>query len=289
MNSFFDGQYMPLSDVRVSPLDFGFIHSHATYDVMRNLTFFDLHYDRFSTSCKFYGFTPPAKDDLLEIINNLLDEDDMFIWLVMWKGTPPSGSPRDLTGPDHFLVYTKPHYPISDKPVSLTIVDTLPRSPGYQEYKNFSWIELTHAQQNSGEFDTAIIRNKDGFINEGPGFGICFVKKLDRGWSVWTPKTDVLPSVTVDVVEEMCNKRFIEFVRADFKTVDFDECFICSTSGGITPVSRIDDTKYESTLTKQLRKEYDNLCRHGRSGNRLRGLDPIAFAKSIGRRLAIHR
>ena len=258
MNSWFDGEYMPLDQVRISPLDFGFIHSHATYDVMHGLTFFDKHYKRFSDSCRFYGFTPPNKDKLLEIIHNLLD-GDMFIWLIKWKGTPPSGSPRDLSGPEHFCVYTKPYYPISNDPVSLKIISDIPRSPGYQHAKNFSWIELTNAQYAADVqgYDSAIVRNKDGYINEGPGFGICFV----RNSRVITPKTDVLPSVTIEVVEEICRKNGFMFTRKDFKYLTFDECFLCSTSGGITPVKRIDSYEYKSSrITNIIQEEYARLC-----------------------------
>lgn len=260
MNSWFDGRYIPLEEVRISPLDFGFIHSHATYDVMRGLTFFDRHYKRFCESCKFYGFTIPDRQELLEIIKHLL-EGDQFIWLIKWKGTPPSGSPRDLNGPEHFLVYTKPYYSISNEPVSVKIVDDIPRSPGYQHGKNFSWIELTHAQRSAGNYDTAIVRNIDGYINEGPGFGICFVKYFNKGYIIYTPKTDILPSVTVDVVEEICRDLGIQFTRSDFKHVDFDECFLCSTSGGITPVRQINDKLYKSSLTEKLQQEYAHLCR----------------------------
>ena len=261
MNSFFDGDYMPLDQVRISPLDFGFIHSHATYDVMRGLTFFDKHYDRFCESCRYYGFEPPNRSYLLSTINDLLTEPDMFIWMIMWKGTPPSGSPRDLSGPDHFLVYTKPYYPISHKPVTLKLVDQIPRSPGYQNAKNFSWIELTNAQQQAAPYDTALVRNVNGYINEGPGFGVCFIQDQ----TIYTPATDVLPSVTIEVVEEICKDIGLGFVRKDFTDIEFDECFICSTSGGITPVSRIDDTYYNSIITEAIRNRYDDICGHGRS------------------------
>lgn len=245
---------MPLDDVRISPLDFGFIHCHATYDVMRGLTHFDKHYERFTSNCKYYGFTAPDKTVLKEIINNLLD-GDMFIWLIMWKGTPPSGSPRDMTGPDNFLVYTKPYYPIASKPIKLNIYNDLPRSPGYQEHKNFSWIELTQAQRHANEhgFDTALVRSVDGYVNEGPGFGVCFVENE----IVYTPKTDVLNSVTIQVVEEMCAKLSIPFIRDNFTKIDFEECFICSTSGGLTSVSHINDYEFKSfELTERLQKEY---------------------------------
>jgi|TARA_B110000858_G_scaffold196022_1_gene253787 branched-chain amino acid aminotransferase len=255
MNSYFDGQYIPLDQVRISPLDFGFIHSHATYDVMRGLTHFDKHYDRFVANCEYYGFTPPDKDHLIEIISNL-NHGDMFIWLIMWKGTPPSGSPRDMSGPDHFLVYTKPYYPIASKPITLKMYNDIPRSPGYQTHKNFSWIELTKAQQSVEDCDTALVRNIDGYVNEGPGFGVCFIEN----GTVYTPKTDVLNSVTIQVVEEICERMNIPFVRADFTKIDFKECFICSTSGGITPVASLNTIPYSHDITKRIQEAYDNLC-----------------------------
>ena len=257
MNSYFNGEYMPLDDVRISPLDFGFIHCHATYDVMRGLVHYDKHYERFEANCKFYGFTPPPKQELLKIIVELI-QGDMFIWLIMWKGTPPSGSPRDMTGPDNFLVYTKPYYPIASKPIKLKMYNDIPRSPGYQQHKNFSWIELTQAQRHADElgFDTALVRSVDGYVNEGPGFGVCFVEN----GIVYTPKTDVLNSVTIQIVEEICAKLHIPFVRADFSKIDFEECFICSTSGGITPVDSLNEICYNhNSITNRIKETYDNL------------------------------
>ena len=179
----------------------------------------------------------------------------MFVWFIAWKGTPPSGSPRDLNGPDHFLVYTKPYYSLAAEPVTVDIIDDLPRSPGYQENKNFSWIELTRAQQMC-QGDTAIVRSVDGYINEGPGFGICFV---DHGDHVWTPRTDVLNSVTVEVVGEICKKEDIVFQRRDFRHHQFKECFLCSTSGGITPVKQIRGHAYTHQLTNRIKNIYDGL------------------------------
>ena len=64
-------------------------------------------------------------------------------------------------------------------------------------------------------------------------------------------------SVTIQVVEEICAKLYIPFVRADFTKIDFEECFICSTSGGLTPVSHINNYEFKSSeLTKRLQKEY---------------------------------
>jgi len=267
-NSWFNNKICNLDDVRISPLDFGFIHSDATYDVLRTqdgkICFYNMHYERFVKSCEFYSFKMPNKTLIEQTINQLLRQTgykDAFVWLCKWKGTPPSGSPRDMNAPENFLIYVKPYYEISDEPVSMTICDDLPRAPGYQEYKNFSWVELSRAQRFSGDdFDTALVRDTDGNISEGPGFGVCFVKDNE----VYTPGDNVLPSITIKVVEKMCDNLGIPFHRSTITNYnEFDECFICSTSGGLTRVSNINDTAYRHDVTNKLRDEYDDICRYG--------------------------
>mgnify|MGYP001157083290 CR=1 FL=1 len=264
INCWFDGSYCSIDNVRISPLDFGFIHGDATYDVMKSVNarpcFYDIHMKRFEENCNFYGFT---YNDYSDIVNNLINDcPNSFVWFIKWRGTPPSGSPRDLSGPEHTLIYAKPYYGISDSPITLSINEDLPRSPGYQTHKNFSWIELTRAQR-FAETDTAIVRSVEGYINEGPGFGICFV--VDN--IVVTPKTDVLNSVTIHVVEEMCKELAIGFERRDFKEYNqFSECFICSTSGGLTPVKSLNEHQFLSNnITEILRNHYEYKVAHNAS------------------------
>ena len=76
---------------------------------------------------------------------------------------------------------------------------------------------------------------------------------------MYTPKTDVLNSVTVQVVEDICEEMGIPFIRADFTKIDFEECFICSTSGGITPVAKLNNIVYTHTITKRIQQAYDDL------------------------------
>ena len=256
--------YVNLDEIKISPLDFGFIHSDATYDVLRisdwQVCFYDLHFERFSKNCEFYGFEKPDKLDFLEIINYLIERTDIkegFLWLCKWKGIPPSGSPRDIFAPDKGVVYIKPYYDLSNNPMRVTIYEDLPRSPGYQDNKNFSWVELTKAQRYAEEkgFDTALLRNTNGYINEGPGFGVCFV---DYKGGVITPKTDVLDSVTIKVVEEICDEMNIPFYRKDFYDVDYEECFLCSTSGGLTSVTNINNCNYSTKITEKINERFES-------------------------------
>lgn len=265
----YDNKYIALKHVNVSILDFGFIHSDATYDVMKTsngeILFYDKHFSRYKNSCEYFGFTPIK--NITEIVKDLLDInkiENAFVWVCNWKGTPPSGSPRDMSAPEHKVVYVKPYYAISDNAVSLGIHRENKRTPDVsvpQNYKNFGWIELTQAQKYADMqgFDSAIVLDTDDNVAEGPGFGICVVKD----GTVITPANNVLHSVTISVVEDICSKLSIPFYRTSIKQeqlLNADEIFICSTSGGITPVKQIETIeKNTHTITDKLNSVFKEL------------------------------
>lgn len=263
-----DGQFKLLSKVAISPLDFGFIHSEATYDVLRvkdgKIMFLDLHLTRYKNSCQYFGFTP--MENVETIAKDLMKAcytKDAFLWLISWRGIPPSGSPRDINAPQHNLIYVKPYYGISSDGLSLCIDRNHRRTPDIchnQEFKNFSWIEFNLAQRNaiSRGYDSALLMTIDDYVSEGPGFGVCFVK----GDKVFTPAKDCLKSVTIDVVKTLCDELGLKFERVDItlqEALDADEAFVCSTSGGITQIKRIEETVYGNSITLKMKEHYDNL------------------------------
>lgn len=263
-----DWSYKLLSTVTISPLDFGFIHSDATYDVLRikdgKIMFLDLHLARFNNSCEYFHFTPIK--DIQAIAESLIEMNDIkdaFLWLTCWRGIPPSGSPRDVTAPQHNLIYVKPYYGISSDGLNMCINRQHRRTPDSvhnQEYKNFAWVEFNLAQRSAvtNGYDSALLLTVDNYIAEGPGFGVCFVKD----GVVLTPEKDVLKSVTIKVVEQLCTKLNIKFKRCNITEEDAlssDEAFICSTSGGITPITKLNDTVYSHSLTQILKADYDRL------------------------------
>ena len=263
-----NNNFKSIADVSVSILDFGFIHSDATYDVMktknRNILFYQKHSNRYTDSCKYFGFTPilnidTIAKDLLEK-NNL---DDAFVWVCNWRGTPPSGSPRDMSAVEHQVVYVKPYYNISNDKVSLTLDYNNRRvsDKSYpQRYKNFGWIELTKAQKyaDAQNITSALVLDYNGFVTEGPGFGVCIVKNEQ----VYTPSENVLGSVTIEVVEDICKDLEIQFTRKPITPIELynaDAVFICSTSGGITEVAKVDHKEYNenNVVIKQLQAHYN--------------------------------
>lgn len=242
-----DGKFMPVKDIGPTVLDFGFIHSDATYDVMpiyNGRAFcFDRHLKRFIDSTARYGLEIPNVN-ILDIIAELYRRnkfDNAFVWFLSWRGFPPSGNPRDIKNcPSHFAIYIKPSYPLVNK----NSINVFLSKNSYrvndryfgQQFKNMSWIDLTIAQRGVPEgYDTCVLIDDNGYITEGPGFNVGFVNKN----TIVTPLNHCLKGITMSVVEDIANENKIKFVRTDIASYEWDnmdEIFLTSSSGGITPV-----------------------------------------------------
>lgn len=265
-----DGQYIKVKDASPTILDFGFIHSDATYDVIKlvngKLFLFEDHYERFSNSTSFFGLENRSSDEILKAVKYLADINQIttgFVWLISWRGIPASGSPRDINGcPKHFVIYVKPYYDFNQNNTSTVVLYKnhyrVPDTSFGQQYKNFSWIELTLAQRYaiSQSADTALLTNSENKITEGPGFGVGFV--FDN--SVVVPKHDVLHSITIKEIERICKEKGIAFYYDDIdasKSLECEEMFLASTSGGIIPVSSYEGRKIDNdNIVKVLQDEF---------------------------------
>lgn len=242
-----DGEFLPLNSIGPTILDFGFIHSDATYDVMPiyngRMFCFDRHVKRFKSSAERYGLKIP-ETDFLSIIKKLYDQykfENAFVWFIVWRGYPPSGNPRDIENcPIHFAMYIKPSYPLVNKDIIKVYLDkhSLRVNDRYygQQYKNMSWIDLTLAQRRVPEgYDTCVLVDDRGCITEGPGFNVGFVD----GKEILTPYRNCLKGITIGVVEDIAKEQQIKFIKTDIVAEDWDfmdEIFLTSSSGGITPV-----------------------------------------------------
>lgn len=257
-----DGEYKPLKDIGPSVLDLGFIHCDATYDVMpvyNGKAFcYDRHLQRFKNSARRYGLELPSIDplDIIKELTRLNPIDNAFVWFMLWRGYPASGNPRDINNcPIHFAMYIKPSYPLSvvgKDNVKVMLSQAVRVNDRYfgQEYKNMSWIDLTLAQRSVTEdYDTCVLVDDNNLITEGPGFNIGFVDTI----GISTPKDNCLRGITMSVVEDIANENSINFSRENISADDwnnYDEIFLTSSSGGVTPVTG-------GSVTDLLIKEYE--------------------------------
>ena len=69
-----------------------------------------------------------------------------------------------------------------------------------------------------------------------------------------------MQSVTINVVEDVCKKIGLKFVRKNITVAEAfstNEAFICSTSGGITPIKTLNHMSYKNDKTKNLMEYFD--------------------------------
>jgi branched-chain amino acid aminotransferase len=254
--AFVDGDYRPMSEAKISVLDWGFLRSDATYDVVHvwDGKFFrlDRHIDRFMQSVDKLRMTLPMdRDGLASILNECVSRSgmrDAYVEMILTRGRSPtlSRDPRDAV--NNFIAFAIPFGWIMDaeqrrRGINIVIAETR-RIPGESvdpTVKNYHWLDLVagmfEAYDRGGE--NVVLTDMAGNITEGPGFNI-FAMKDGRAA---TANRGVLQGITRQIAIELCEELQIPI---DIGTVTADtlrgadEIFVTSTAGGIMPVTRID-------------------------------------------------
>ena len=114
--AFIDGEYVPIAEARIPVLDWGFLHSDATYDVAHAWRgkFFriDDYLDRFHASMeKLRMSVPYSRKQIRSIMFELVRRSGLrnaYVEVVCTRGVPAPGS-RDLRSCENrFLAFAIP-------------------------------------------------------------------------------------------------------------------------------------------------------------------------------------
>lgn len=254
--AYVDGEYKPISEARISVLDWGFLRSDATYDVVHvwQGKFFrlDTHIGRFLQSVEKLRMTLPVdRDGLVEVLSECVRRSglrDAYVEMILTRGRSPAMSrdPRDAV--NNFIAFAIPFGWIMDEEqrrrgINLVIAETrrIPAESVDPTVKNYHWLDLVagmfEAYDRGGE--NVVLTDLAGNISEGPGFNIFAVKNGRTA----TAERGVLQGVTRQTAIELCAGLRIP-VDIGTLTADAlrgaDEAFLTSTAGGIMPVTRID-------------------------------------------------
>ena len=254
--AFVDGEYAPISEARVSVLDWGFSRSDVTYDVVHvwKGSFFRLedHLDRFRASCASLHLDPgldreALREALIHCVR-LSGLRDAYVDMICTRGQPQPGSRDPRTCRNRLILYAVPFIWVIPPEVqergARMIVSDVPRiSPRSVDptVKNFHWGDLTRGLFEAVEqgADTAVLVDPEGCVSEGPGFNVFCV----TGGRVVSPRGTVLEGITRRSVQELCEELGIgfEFGRVTPEELrGADEVFLSSTAGGIMPIVRVD-------------------------------------------------
>ena len=254
--AYMDGQYLPMSEAKISVLDWGLLHSDATYDTVHvwNGRFFrlDLHLDRFFNGLqKLRMDIGIGRSEVKAVLENcvaLSEHRSAYVEMICTRGTSPTFSrdPRDAV--NRFTAFAVPFGSVANPEqmkrglhVAVSRTMRIPPASVDPTIKNYHWLDLVKGlfdayDQNA---ETALILDYKGNIAEGPGFNVFMVK----AGALKTPDENVLPGITRRSVVDICGELGVPVKAAPVGIAELkaaEEVFITSTAGGIMPVTRID-------------------------------------------------
>ena len=271
-----DGLIVPIAEAKISLLDWGFLHSDATYDVAHvwKGKFFRLddHIERFLSGMdKLRMSIPHSRTDLHSILVDCARESGLreaYVEMICTRGLPKPGSRDPRTCTNRFVAFAIPFVWIANPQEQTNglhlIVSRWQRIPPESvdpTVKNYHWLDMAmglfEAYDRGGE--TAVVVDTGGNLIEGPGFNIFAV----NGCTLTTPARGVLEGITRRTAIELATEYGYEVLQCNLHADEArgaDEVFVTSTAGGIMPITKIDGRAVGSgtpgPVTRQLQEGY---------------------------------
>lgn len=269
------GEYQPIFEARIPFLDQGFLRSDLTYDVpgVWDGRFFRLddHLDRLEASCEKMRFRIPmdraqVRSTLLEMVA-LTGLRDAYVELIVTRGLKFVRDYQDYENSLYLMVVPyvwamRPDMQMTGGPAVVT--RTVRRTPpGAMDptIKNLQWGDFCRGWLEAMDRGAvyALLPDGDGNITEGGGYNICVIKD----GVLRTPSRGVLEGVTRKTVLEVAAARGLrtelDFVRVE-ELYQADELFICTTAGGVMPLSELDGAPVGNgkvgPITRQIWEDY---------------------------------
>ncbi len=250
-----DGQFVKLSDAKIPILDWGFLRSDATYDVVHVWKgyFFrlDHHIDRFFQSTKKLRMPcKMSRNQLKKILAGCVKNaglENAYVEMIQTRGVSPNfvrdprqATPRVIAFAVPFGWILKPEDFEKGLDVLLTDIKRIPPNSVDPTIKNYHWMDLVTGMLNAYEkgHHTALLLDEHNNVTEGPGFNIFCVDQT----GIITPKLGVLEGITRKTVFDLSDELGINISKKSIsikKLKTAKELFASSTAGGIMPITKI--------------------------------------------------
>ncbi len=258
--AYFNGEWMPFSQVKIDPMDRGFTVGDVVFDVARtfNGKGFRMkeHIDRLYRSLHFVRIDPGlSPDEMLEISEDVVRRNeplrqevgDYTITQFVTRG--PGSSARDA-GPPTVCVKARAidfgriaHLFETGAHGVITRTRSYPVESLDPKVKHFSRMNFNLADLEAGDVDPdawPILTDTDGNLTEGTGYNVFLV----TDGVIRTPgDRSILQGVSRGMVFDLARQLDIPLVEEDLQPYDMytaDEAFFSSTSPCVLPVTRVD-------------------------------------------------
>ncbi|MGE4448620.1 MAG: D-amino acid aminotransferase [Azospira sp.] len=255
MLAYLNGNYLPLDEARISPMDRGFLFGDGAYEVIpvysRRPFRLQQHLERLErTLAALQLANPLSKEQWAEVVQRLVDDhgsEDQGVYLQVTRGAAPvrdQAFPRPAVAPTVFAYADRLPTPsaelLATGGTALTAEDFRWLRCDLKTVSLVANVLLRQLSAAAGCTETILLR--DGLVMEGSASNVLVVQD---GVILAPPKSNlILPGVTYDVVLELAAANGIPTqVRpvAEAELRGADEVWVTSSTKEVLPITRIDD------------------------------------------------
>lgn len=255
MLAYLNGNYLPLDEARISPMDRGFLFGDGAYEVIpvysRRPFRLQQHLERLErTLAALQLANPLSKEQWAEVVQRLVDDhgsEDQGVYLQVTRGAAPvrdQAFPRPAVTPTVFAYADRLPTPsaelLATGGTALTAEDFRWLRCDLKTVSLVANVLLRQLSAAAGCTETILLR--DGLVMEGSASNVLVVQD---GVILAPPKSNlILPGVTYDVVLELAAANGIPTqVRpvAEAELRGADEVWVTSSTKEVLPITRIDD------------------------------------------------
>ena len=259
--AYFNGEWVPFSQVKIDPMDRGFMTGDVIFDVARtfNGKSFRMkeHVDRLYRSLKVVRIDPGLSPEEMEEISEeairrnehlRAEVGDYTVWQFVTRGrgrwTRTAGPPTVCVkiGPIDFGLFARLYNTGAHAVIPRTrsySADSLDPKVKHYSRMNFNVAELEAADVDPEAWP--LLTDLDGNLTEGTGYNMFLV----TDGVIRTPgDRTILQGVSRGMVFDLARQLDIPFMEEDLQPYDLytaDEAFFSRTSTCVLPVTRVDN------------------------------------------------
>src|SRR5208283_1909775 len=277
---YINGQLLPVSKARISPLDYGYLYGYAVFETMRaydgSIFRLENHVDRLMSWAEKIGIKSPDAQDLANAVRNTLRKNNhrnAYARLTLSAGEGTVGlNPSSCTKPitsvhtKEFKGYPSKKYLTGFAAVT-TSITTNPTSMT-SNLKSNSFLDrlIARTEATKADVDEAIMMTPDSRIAEGSVSNIFIVLENE----LRTPNLDsgILSGVTRNVVLELAEKLGVTIRECGFTLKELcsaDEAFMTNSLIEVMPLSKVNDIRISlgstGKTTRMFMDAYSSLVR----------------------------
>lgn len=248
-HAYLDGRILPLSEAALSPLDIGLLRGYAVFDLLRTIDgrpfLLDEHLTRFRRSAAELGLTVPVTDErLAAVIDELLSlngHTEATVRMVLTGGVSPDGMSFDPATPTLLILTHDLHELPADAYEKGSSLVTQRHVREFPEAKSTNYLTMLKHRPRALEAGATDLLYHDGrHISEAASASVYVV----RGGRVCAPDDGVLEGTVGRFVLSLAAPD-IEVEHGPIELAEVfsaDEVFLTSTTRGVLPIVRVDDT-----------------------------------------------